>query len=304
MVLRALQDQNTLVPLFHLMRTARNHAERGYTVTYTGLCDGTPYDLLIEREGLSAEIACELVSAEDGRGVRRGAWYRLVDRVDPDLQRWLADHPGRYLLKMTLPRGLHDGDASGEQVLAALHTRITAMLSAQRRADSDEAAVLRLDPLMLAAAQADELGLMANLRREFGPEAHLAVTASRGSIFVLAARAAHENEVAIAVRRQMCAIAPARLSGERPGILALFLEDTDRAEWRLLRERLDLEGEIRQFMTFPEARCVVAISCTTRLELFGLAAPDAVPDGELRYRNPAHPAAKTLALAAAILSTS
>ena len=34
------------------------------------------------------------------------------------------------------------------------------MLEAQRRADHDEAAVLRLDPLMLAAAQADELGLV------------------------------------------------------------------------------------------------------------------------------------------------
>ena len=34
------------------------------------------------------------------------------------------------------------------------------MLEASGRADHDEAAVLRLDPLMLAGAQADELGLL------------------------------------------------------------------------------------------------------------------------------------------------
>ncbi len=156
---------------------------------------------------------------------------------------------------------------------------------------------------MLAAAQADELGLMPRLRREFGPEAHLAVTTAGGGIFVLAARASQQNEVAAAVRRRMAAIVPARLTGTRPGILAMFVEDTDRLEWRLLRERLELEGEARQFLTNPEARHVVAVTCSSRLELFGLGEPDAAPDGELRFRNPAHPAAKRPELAPAVLSS-
>ena len=89
----------------------------------------------------------------------------------------------------------------------------------------------------------------------------------------------------------------------RPGILAMFVDDTDAAEWRHLRERLELEGEARQFLTHPEARCVVAIACSSRLELFGAAPPHAAPDGELRFRNPAHPAAKMAALAPAVLSS-
>jgi hypothetical protein len=48
---------------------------------------------------------------------------------------------------------------------------------------------------------------------------------------------------------------------------------------------------------------VVAVACTSRMELFGLPAPDAAPDGELRFRNPAHPAAKQAALAPAVLSS-
>jgi len=34
-----------------------------------------------------------------------------------------------------------------------------------------------------------------------------------------------------------------------------------------------------------------------------MAPPDAVADGELRFRNPAHPAARSAALASAVLST-
>jgi hypothetical protein len=291
----------TLIAPFHLLRTAALQRSRGFDVAFAGLEDDAPFDLLLHRAGQEAEVACDVVSAEDGRGVHRGAWSQLCDRVDPELQTWLASHPGRYLLKMTLPQGLKDlpeGDALG-----TLHSRITTMLSTMRRADHDEAAVLRLDPLMLAAAQAHENGLMPQLRSEFGPEAHLAVTIAERSLFVMAARAGQENNVATAVRHRMVALAPAKLTGTRPGILAMFMEDTDKAEWRHLREHTELEGEARQFLTHDTARSVVAVTCTSRQEMFGAPAPDAVPEGELRFRNPSHPAAKAAALAPAVTST-
>ena len=294
-----LKGENTLVPIFHMLRCAALQRSRGFTVRFAAYEDAAPFDLLLSRGGAEAEVACDVVSAEDGRGVHRGAWLRLVDRIDPDLQIWLAAHPGRYLLKLTLPQGLH-GSAEN---LSALHGRIRAMLETHRRADHDEAAVLRLDPLMLAAAQADELGLMPTLRREFGHEAHLAVTTAGAGVFVLAARAGREDEVAAAIRRRMAAVAPGRLTGTRPGILAMLIEDTDRAEWRHLREQLELEGEARQFLTNPEARPVVAVSCASRFELFGAGTPDAAPDGELRFRNPSHPAARAAALAPAVMSS-
>ncbi len=292
-----LTGDNTLIPVFHMLRCAALQRSRGFAVRFAAFEDAAPFDLLLSRGGAEAEVACDVVSAEDGRGVHRGAWVRLMDRVDPDLQTWLAAHPGRYLLKLTLPQGLR-GDH-----LSALHDRIRTMLEGQRRADHDEAAVLRLDPLMLAAAQADELGLLSSLRREFGHEAHLAVTTAGAGVFVLAARAGREDEVAAAIRRRMAAVAPARLTGTRPGILAMLVEDTDRAEWRHLRDQLELEGEARQFLTNPEARGVVAVSCASRLELFGAGAPDAAPDGELRFRNPSHPAARAAGLAPAVLSS-
>lgn len=292
----------SLVPVFHLLRTGLLQRSRGFEVAYAGFAEQAPFDLLIRREGAEAEIACDVISAEEGHGVHRGAWFQLADRIDPALQTWLRAHPGRYILKLTFPLGLKAA-REDEGLLPALHARITRMLAKHKRADHDEAAVLRLDPLMLAAAQADELGLMPRLRQEFGPEAHLAVTAAGGGIFVMAARAGRQNEVAAAVRRRMAAIVEARLTGTRPGILAMFVEDTDRLEWRLLRERLELEGEARQFLTNPQARRVVAVSCASRLELFGLAEPDAAPDGELRFRNQAHPAAKQPGLGPAIASS-
>ena len=300
----ALTGHNTLIPLFHLLRCARLQRSRGFSVRFAGLLDGAGFDLLLERDGAEAEMLCDVVSAEDGRDLHRGAWSHLVDRVDPDLQDWLATHPGRYLLKMTLPRGLKaDTRQDSSNALADLHGRITRLLSDQRRADHDEAAVLRLEPLLLAGAQANELGLMRGLREEFGPEAHLAVTAAGRGVFVMAARAGREDEVAEAVHRRMALIAPARLTGTRPGILAMFIEDTDRLEWRILRNQLRLEGAARQFLTRPEARSVVAVTCVSRQELFGMGPPDGAEDGELRYRNPSHPMAKAPQLAPAVLSS-
>ena len=302
----ALSRQNTLIPLFHLIRTAMSHRANGFSVAFSRLDEQTPYDLLLRRDRMEAEVACDVVTAEEGRGVHRGAWFRLADRIDPDLQHWLAAHPGRYLLKMTLPQGLRGGlqdSGSDDETLSRLHQRIRTMLQSRTRQDHDEAIVLRLDPLLLAGAQAEDMGLVPSLRREFGPEAHLSVTTAGNAVFVMAARAGQENEVAIAIRRRLSELAPARLTGERPGILSVFIEDTDRVEWRGLRDRLELEGEARQFMTNPAARPVVAVSFVSRFELFGVAEPDAAPGGELRFRNPGHPSAAHAALAAAVMSS-
>jgi hypothetical protein len=48
---------------------------------------------------------------------------------------------------------------------------------------------------------------------------------------------------------------------------------------------------------------VIAVTCSSRFELFGVAAPDGVEDGDLRFRNAAHPSAKAAALAPAVLSS-
>ncbi len=292
-----LADNATLIPLFHTLRVAALQRARGFTVHFAGLADDSPHDLIISKDGQEVEVVCETVSADEGRPVHRGDWCALVDMVNPDLRTWLAAHPGRYLLKMTLPEGLQ-----GPERLAALYGRISGMLATQKRQDASTDVVMKLDPLMLAGAQA---ALPANLRANFGHEAHLAVTgdASGGSVFVMAARAGQENAIAQAVTRRMAAAASARLTGRRPGIVAVFLDDVERAEWRSLRETLELEGAARRFLTDPAAKPVLALSVTSRMELFGLAPPDAVEGGELRFRNQAHPAAKHPSLLPAIASS-
>jgi len=301
-LLAGLTGEATLIPLFHLLRTAALLRDGGFTIRFTGLAEGTPHDLLVERGGAEAEVVCETVSAEEGRPVHRTDWCALVDRINPELQSWLAAHPGRYLLKMTLPEGI-----SGPEQLTDLQQRISEMLAAEKRQDSGSQAVLKLDPLMLAGAQAADApgGLPARLRAQFGPEAHLAVTADAGSgsVFVMAARSGRENEVAAAVARRLALVSESRLSGALPGIVAVFLEDLDRTEWRGLRDRLELEGAVRRFLTTPPARRVVAVTCASRFEMFGAPVPDAAPEGQLRFRNQGHPAAKLPALQPAILSS-
>ncbi|MCS6890186.1 MAG: hypothetical protein NZN45_01055, partial [Rhodovarius sp.] len=263
LVREGLQGEATLIPLFHLVRTAALARSRGFAVRFDGLLEGATHDLLIERDGAAAEVVCAVVSAEEGRPLNRGAWFDLMDAIHPELQTWLASHPGRYLLKMTLPEGVQT-----QAQLAALQRRILDMLAAERRQDASADAVLKLDPLLLAGAQAS---LPAALRAQFGPEAHLAVTShpASGSVFVMAARAGRENEIAQAVKLRLAEQAE-RLSGRRPGILAVFIEDLERHEWRSLRETLALEGAVRRFFTEPPAARVVAVSVCSRAELFGL----------------------------------
>jgi len=283
-----------LVPLFHLLRTAALQGSRGFKVTFPGLERGAPYDLLIARGGSEAEVACAVVSADQGRLVERQAWTQLADLVTRDVRAWLADRPGRHLLKMSLPLGLRS------DALAAMHARIRRLLETDGRRDQDDAGVLQLEPLALSF-DFDNIGLANSLRREFGPEAHLAVTADRAGVFVIAARAGQVDEIGKAVHRSLAETMRHRLSGRRPGILSVFIEDIDRADWSSLRENLSLEGEARRFLAHPAARPVVAVTCASRFELFGMA--DAAAEGELRFRNPAHPAAKTISLAPAILSS-
>jgi hypothetical protein len=168
---------------------------------------------------------------------------------------------------------------------------------------------LRLDPLLLAGAQAEDAGLISSLRREFGPEAHLSVTtpvtqfSSWPPARVGRTRSRSPSAAGSQRSHRLAALAPARLTGERPGILSVFVEDTDRLEWRGLRDRLELEAEARQFMTHPAGRPVVAVTFASRFELFGVAEPDAASGGEVRFRNPGHPAARSAALAPAVLSS-
>ena len=301
-----LGSDRTLMSLFHLLRTAALQRERGFEVGFPGFEQDTGHDLLLTNGTVQAEVVCDIVSAEEGRLVHRAAWSRLADRMDADLQAWLTRHPGRYVLKMTLPLGLRGGlcDRPAESdALASLHGRIRRMLETRGRREHDEGAVLRLDPLAGHGGQPGQPALWSSLRQEYGPEAHLSITTAGDGIFVMAARAGRENDIAAAVRRRLATIAPARLTGTRPGILAMFVEDTDRGEWRGLRERLELEGEARQFLAHRDARRVIAVTCASRFELFGLSAPDAAEDGELRFRNPAHPAAGAAALAPAVLSS-
>ena len=246
-------------------------------------------------------MACDTVSAETGRDVHRGAWFRLADMVDPDLQTWLSAHPGRYLLNMTLPRGLREAcPGTGEACpLGELHRRIKLFLAESRRSDQDEAVVMRLDNLILAGAKAEELGIVSDLRQRFGPDAHLAVTVVGKGVFVMAAHASRANDVPAAVRRRLEALTPERFTGTRPAIVALFVGETELGEWRRLQRDLSLEGEVRQFLSTGAARHVAAVACSSRHEML-----DACDDAaEIRFRSPLRSTGRLEALLPSINSS-
>ena len=58
-----------------MIRTALLQHAPGFTVTFSGLDQNSPRSVLT-REDIEAEIACDVMTAEEGRGVHRGPWYR------------------------------------------------------------------------------------------------------------------------------------------------------------------------------------------------------------------------------------
>ena len=303
----ALRGEATLVPLFHLLRTAVMQRSRGFDVAFAGLEDGAPFDLLLTRDRAEAEVACDVISAEEGRGVHRGAWFRLADRIDPDSAD-LACRPSRPLFA-------EDDAAAGAagRPLRRHGRRQSAGRAARTHphdAGDQPAAPTTTRPSCCGwtrccwpARRPTTTGLLSSLRREFGPEAHLSVTAAGGGVFVMAARAGQENEIAVAIRKRLATLAPTRLTGDPPG----HSRDVHRGHRpnRVARPaRATRTGRRdRQFLAGADARRVVAVTCASRLEMFGMTGSDVAPEGELRFRNPAHPAAKAAALAPAVLSS-
>lgn len=285
--------------LFHLLRLARRFLRAGQRVHFAGLVEGAPFDLAVGKGEDGLVVAAEAVSAEEGRDLPRAAWLALTDELDPDLQTWLAAHPGRYLLKMTLPPGVRVSPGEETAALAALQREIRAFLAGQR--DEAASALLRLDPLLLAGARASELGLLDELRRHFGPEAHLAVTRGAGGMVVMAARSARGNQIAHLLAHR-AAEAAARLAGQRAGMIAFFLEDTDLTEWQYLRRDYQIEIEARRFLLSEAGRGIAALSCASRAELFELGPPRAAEAGELRFANPRHPSLERRDLAPLLAS--
>ena len=62
-----LTGEATLVPCSTCFTPPPCTAPAASRCDFTGLAEGTPWDLLITREGTAAEVACETVSAEEGR---------------------------------------------------------------------------------------------------------------------------------------------------------------------------------------------------------------------------------------------
>ena len=272
-----LCGRGTLLSLCHLLRTADPQRARGFHVDFPGFEEDAGYDLLLARGGVEAEVVCDVVSAEEGRLVHQGAWSRLADRMEVDARAWLVAHPGRYLLKMTLPQGLqgglHEPMADGG-ALSSLHMRIRRLLETMGRRDHDDRLVLRLDPLVLARRRTGQPALWRLVAPGVRPgSASFGHRSGRRHLCDGGPRRSSGRGCA-AVRRRLAVIAPTRLTGTRPGILAMFLDDTDRARMaRTAREHGTGRPRPGEFLAHKEARPVIAVTCTSQFELFGASAP-------------------------------
>jgi hypothetical protein len=70
----SLTKQGCLFDVFHLLRIATMRRSQGFEMQSAGFEMAALFELLIRRGGVAAEFACDVLSAEEGRGIHRRAW--------------------------------------------------------------------------------------------------------------------------------------------------------------------------------------------------------------------------------------
>jgi hypothetical protein len=287
----AFGDDGNLAEALHPFAVARRFLELGFTVAFPGLEKDTPHDLLVAKDGIDADVVCVAVGSDPGRAVNSDDWFQLIDLIDPALRAYVVDRPGRYLLKLSMPKGL-----SNAKAIPGIRDAVLDLLSQNQRSARAESVVMKLDPLSMPANRVDQETLHQRLQAQFGPGASLAIGVDGESAFAVAGRSGKPDNIAAGVLQQMVDV-PRRFGGERPGLLFTLVDDVSAVEWTNLRDQMELEVAGRELLNRTENAPVHSVAFLSVADLVS-----AGPPGFARYRslcvlNPKHPQADSEALA-------
>lgn len=285
-IAQGLTGEGSLVSVFHLAATAQRFVSLGFRVSFPDLAGKAPYDLLVEKGGQSAEVACVTVPADVGRAIHSGDWDQLVGQLDPALQSYVERRPGRYILKLSMPEGI-----AGSRGVTAIRDEVVRLLSDGTRVARSDTVVLKLDPLTLAPERLTEDNLHRRLETQFGHTANLAISIDGESVFVVAARSGKPDDIARGVLTQIADV-PRRFSGERPAMLFTLVDDLSPAEWVDLRDRMELEVAGRELLNRAENAPVHSVGFLSVPDLVTVDRPGFARHRSLWVVNPKHPQAR------------
>ncbi|MGJ3700817.1 hypothetical protein [Variovorax sp. AFSI2.2] len=177
------------------------------------------FDLLITRDGFSAEVECKSQSADAGRQIHRKHFYRFMALLQPGTNPGL---PKRREVVLVTLSGRLSADLAQQSLLA---NAVSALI------DSDATSAMKGSGFELRKARFEDVpGVEENLRdpkllqaalnKAFGKDLHAAGWQGSDSAYLLVMRSTKEDDPSFPTLEAMRKGA-SQLSKTRPGLLAL-----------------------------------------------------------------------------------
>jgi hypothetical protein len=209
--------------LYLELEMARMLLAEGFDVAFPDLEGRASYDIHFWKGAVEGEVECKSVSADAGRKIHRGDFYRFMDSIGSALQ----DHAQRN---------------ARDVLLITIHDRLPSNVSSHRLL-KDAASKVLLDPgltmingpfftverepydVRLAGIPlSNSRDFYSSCVQAFGQNCHVSGVATQSGCCIIAMRSQREDDHSKPVRDALKKAAT-QLSGSLPGIIAVQYED-------------------------------------------------------------------------------
>ena len=232
----ALKDDRGLAPLASEMAMAAHLMTKGFDVFFNDLETGGGFDFLAAREGVEIEVECKHVSGDIGRRVHQRHVHQLGKLIYPLLNRKVERQPGGWLLKATVPDRLTGSDEQ-HQAISKIFERT---LETDRNYFEPSVCSLVIQPFSLAdspfsASSPNSISQRAVMdfadERLGGSNKHvICLFQPRRAAAVVVVDSSKPDKVLDGIYRQLKDSSRDQLSGTRPGLMCVHLEDVTESD--------------------------------------------------------------------------
>ena len=236
MILDGLKSERGLASLGTELTMAVHLMTKGFDVFFNDLETGGGFDLLAKRNGVEIEVECKNVSGDIGRKIHKQRMYDLAQRFIPALKEKLEKQPDGWLVTITIPdrltaakrqqeaiariveHTLRSNKPSAENPECSIQVQRFSMADSPFRATStykiSEPEVMEFVESRLGVSNKNQCWLLQPGK-------------SAAAIIVQSARS---DSVLDGIYRQLKDAARDQLTGNRPGLLCVHLQDVSASD--------------------------------------------------------------------------
>lgn len=279
-----LQTDRGLQPLAFEMASAVDLSGRGFKLQFVDLESCERFDYLIRKDGVEAEFECKTVSYDLGRQVHRRVFERLGKQVfERGVSEFLTTSGPNIRIDLTLEARL----PSGEKPLARV---VDMVASALRGNAATEPGLGRA-----RASEWDIPGRPDDLRQsdlkgtfDRGDDDHTLIAIGPRRAFALVASSEKPARLLQGVFRELRRVAREQLSGTRPGVIAVQIEDIRESDWVQLSHGSAIEAMTAAYFVTGRREHIHSVLYSSEQLLHKAPGRAWLSGTRLVYRNPAN----------------